>query len=147
MDALRHASIMLAELRTSSLQPKQYYDLCNLYPSLLCKPFMVLDMSIFDQLGFLSQYLYEAHLANRHHLSELYEIVQYANQIVPRLYFMITVGAVYMRVAKEAALASSESNEEKPLPDQPAEKSPTSEFSTPNQLALPAGTDSISLVN
>lgn len=28
MDALKSASVMLAELRTSSLSPKQYYELC-----------------------------------------------------------------------------------------------------------------------
>lgn len=28
MDALKAASTMLAELRTSSLSPKQYYELC-----------------------------------------------------------------------------------------------------------------------
>lgn len=31
MDALKSASLMLAELRTSSLSPKQYYELCA-YP-------------------------------------------------------------------------------------------------------------------
>ena len=29
MDALKAASTMLAELRTSSLSPKQYYELCK----------------------------------------------------------------------------------------------------------------------
>lgn len=29
MDALKSASTMLAELRTSSLTPKQYYELCT----------------------------------------------------------------------------------------------------------------------
>lgn len=29
MDALKSASTMLAELRTSSLSPKQYYELCE----------------------------------------------------------------------------------------------------------------------
>ena len=29
MDALKSASLMLAELRTSSLSPKQYYELCS----------------------------------------------------------------------------------------------------------------------
>jgi vacuolar protein sorting-associated protein 35 len=31
----------------------------------------------------------------------LYELVQYAGNILPRLYLMITVGSVYLRVAKE----------------------------------------------
>jgi Vacuolar protein sorting-associated protein 35 len=30
LDALKHASMMLAELRTSSLGPKHYYELCTL---------------------------------------------------------------------------------------------------------------------
>lgn len=29
MDALKSASTMIAELRTSSLSPKQYYELCE----------------------------------------------------------------------------------------------------------------------
>lgn len=32
MDALKSASTMLAELRTSSLSPKQYYELCACAP-------------------------------------------------------------------------------------------------------------------
>lgn len=31
MDALKHASAMLAELRTSLLSPKSYYELCILF--------------------------------------------------------------------------------------------------------------------
>ncbi|GFZ43598.1 Vacuolar protein sorting-associated protein 35 [Saitozyma sp. JCM 24511] len=81
MEALKAASSMLAELRTSSLSPKQYYELY---------------MSVFDSLRYLSNYLYEAHTDGRHHLADLYELVQYAGNIVPRLYLMITVGSVYM---------------------------------------------------
>jgi Vacuolar protein sorting-associated protein 35 len=29
LDALKHASLMLAELRSSTLGPKHYYELCN----------------------------------------------------------------------------------------------------------------------
>ncbi|KOB66736.1 putative vacuolar protein sorting 35 isoform 1, partial [Operophtera brumata] len=58
MDALKHASSMLGELRTSQLSPKGYYELCILY---------------------------------------LYELVQYAGNIVPRLYLLITVGLVYIK--------------------------------------------------
>lgn len=56
------------------------------------------DMAVFDALRHLSNYLYEAHTTGRHHLADLYELVQYAGNIVPRLYLMITVGAVYMSV-------------------------------------------------
>ncbi|WWD17800.1 hypothetical protein CI109_102242 [Kwoniella shandongensis] len=83
MEALKAASSMLAELRTSSLSPKQYYELY---------------MSVFDSLRYLSNYLYEAHQEGKHHLADLYELVQYAGNIVPRLYLMITVGSVYMSV-------------------------------------------------
>lgn len=31
MDGLKHASTMLSELRTSSLGPKQYYELCMIH--------------------------------------------------------------------------------------------------------------------
>ncbi|PPQ71940.1 hypothetical protein CVT26_007169 [Gymnopilus dilepis] len=83
MDALKSASLMLAELRTSSLSPKQYYELY---------------MAVFDALRHLSNYLYDAHMQSRHHLADLYELVQYAGNIIPRLYLMITVGSVYMSI-------------------------------------------------
>ncbi|KAH9939024.1 vacuolar protein sorting-associated protein 35 [Epithele typhae] len=83
MDALKSASLMLAELRTSSLSPKQYYELY---------------MAVFDALRHLSNYLYDAHVQDRNHLADLYELVQYAGNIVPRLYLMITVGSVYMSI-------------------------------------------------
>ena len=107
MDALKAASTMLAELRTSSLSPKQYYELY---------------MAVFDALRHLSSYLYDAHVQDKHHLADLYELVQYAGNIVPRLCnvpsslsllkkelmlmgqggerldLMITVGTVYMSI-------------------------------------------------
>ena len=55
-------------------------------------------MAVFDALRHLSNYLYEAHTAGRHHLADLYELVQYAGNIVPRLYLMISVGSVYMSI-------------------------------------------------
>lgn len=54
-------------------------------------------MSVFDALRHLSVYLRDSHPAN--HLADLYELVQYAGNIVPRLYLMITVGTVYMGMA------------------------------------------------
>ncbi len=53
-------------------------------------------MSIFDALRHLSVYLRESHPVN--HLADLYELVQYAGNIVPRLYLMVTVGTVYMAI-------------------------------------------------
>jgi vacuolar protein sorting-associated protein 35 len=77
----RHSSTLVSELRTSSLGPKQYYELY---------------MSVFDALRHLAVYLRESHPTN--HLADLYELVQYAGNIVPRLYLMITVGTVYMGI-------------------------------------------------
>ena len=75
------SSTLVSELRTSNLGPKQYYELY---------------MSVFDALRHLSVYLRESHPIN--HLADLYELVQYAGNIVPRLYLMITVGTVYMAI-------------------------------------------------
>ena len=90
---------MLAELRANALSPKSYYELY---------------MAAFDQLRVLGEHLADllppAHndpadgdqqpTANsplQPKLSDLYEFVQYVNQVVPRLYLMVTVGSVYMR--------------------------------------------------
>ncbi|KAI5293897.1 Vacuolar protein sorting-associated protein 35, partial [Ascosphaera atra] len=81
MDALKCGSTLVSELRTPSLGPKQYYELY---------------MAVFDALRYLSVYLKESHPVN--HLADLYELVQYAGNIVPRLYLMITVGTVYMGI-------------------------------------------------
>jgi hypothetical protein len=55
------SSTLVSELRTSSLGPKQYYELY---------------MAVFDALRHLSVYLKESHPVN--HLADLYELVQYA---------------------------------------------------------------------
>lgn len=76
-----YSSTLVSELRTSSLGPKQYYELY---------------MSVFDALRYLSVHLRENHPNN--HLADLYELVQYAGNIIPRLYLMITVGTAYMSI-------------------------------------------------
>ncbi|EFX02169.1 vacuolar sorting protein 35 [Grosmannia clavigera kw1407] len=81
MDALKCCSTLVSELRTSSLGPKQYYELY---------------MSVFDALRYLSVHLRENHPVN--HLADLYELVQYAGNIIPRLYLMVTVGTAYMSI-------------------------------------------------
>ncbi|KAF2398286.1 vacuolar protein sorting-associated protein 35 [Trichodelitschia bisporula] len=81
MDALKCSSTLVSELRTSALGPKQYYELY---------------MAVFDALRHLSVYLRDNHPVN--HLADLYELVQYAGNIIPRLYLMITVGTVYMSI-------------------------------------------------
>ncbi|XP_066152348.1 vacuolar protein sorting-associated protein 35 isoform X1 [Euwallacea fornicatus] len=81
MDALKNASAMLAELRTSLLSPKSYYELY---------------MAITDELRHLELYLVDEFLKGRK-VPDLYELVQYAGNIVPRLYLLITVGLVYIK--------------------------------------------------
>ncbi|KAF7552426.1 hypothetical protein G7046_g7420 [Stylonectria norvegica] len=79
--SLLPSSTLVSELRTSNLGPKQYYELY---------------MAVFDALRYLSVHLRENHPVN--HLADLYELVQYAGNIIPRLYLMITVGTAYMAI-------------------------------------------------
>lgn len=81
MDGLKHASNMLGELRTSMLSPKSYYELY---------------MAITDELRHLEIYLLDEFQKGRK-IADLYELVQYAGNIVPRLYLLITVGLVYIK--------------------------------------------------
>lgn len=81
MEALKHASNMLGELRTSLLSPKQYYELF---------------MAVTDHLRHLDMYLVDEFQRGRK-MADLYELVQYAGNIIPRLYLLITVGLVYMK--------------------------------------------------
>ncbi|KXJ26873.1 Vacuolar protein sorting-associated protein 35 [Exaiptasia diaphana] len=68
MDGLKHASNMLSELRTSLLSPKSYYELY---------------MAISDELRHLELHLLDEFQKGRR-VSDLYELVQYAGNIVPR---------------------------------------------------------------
>ena len=72
---------MLGELRTSLLSPKSYYELY---------------MAVTDELRFLEIYLLDE-FQKGHKVTDLYELVQYAGNIVPRLYLLITVGLVYIK--------------------------------------------------
>jgi len=86
MDAINHASLMVSELRTSLLSPPEYY---------------MLYMQTFDELRYLEAHLYDERDKHGKKMSELYELVQYAGNIVPRLYLLITVASAYIRT-KEA---------------------------------------------
>jgi len=81
MDGLKHASAMLSELRTSLLSPKSYYELY---------------IATCDELRHLEIYLLDEFQKGRK-VPDLYELVQYAGNIVPRLYLLITVGVVYIK--------------------------------------------------
>ncbi|KAI5968851.1 vps35 [Candida margitis] len=111
LPALKNCSNFLNELRVSQLSPKQYYEIY---------------IMVFDSLEVLSGYLVSSdpqrkkktREENGDHkdsncsdedndetvssaktnafLADLYEIVQYSGNIVPRLYMMIVVGTTYM---------------------------------------------------
>ncbi|PVH20513.1 hypothetical protein CXQ85_002305 [Candidozyma haemuli] len=93
LPALKNCSNFLNELRTSQLSPKEYYELY---------------IAVFDSLEFLSNYLKQSHQRKMKKkddppfLADLYELVQYSGNIVPRLYMMIVIGTTYMSTNSES---------------------------------------------
>lgn len=79
--ALGYCSLMLHELRTSDLTPKNYYKLY---------------MLVFDKLRDLQLYLKTLLKQENVDLGQIYERVQYDSSIVCRLYLTVTVGVVYI---------------------------------------------------
>jgi vacuolar protein sorting-associated protein 35 len=71
---------MLSELKTSLLTPKNYY---------------ILFMQIFDEMRVLESYFKEEYRRGRR-MMDLYESVQHATNLIPRLYLLITVGSIYI---------------------------------------------------
>ncbi|CAA0836785.1 Vacuolar protein sorting-associated protein 35A [Striga hermonthica] len=84
-DALKFSSQMLSELRTSRLSPHKYYELY---------------MRAFDELRKL-EIFFKEETGRGCSIVELYELVQHAGNILPRLYLLCTVGCVYIK-SKEA---------------------------------------------
>ncbi|KAA0052948.1 vacuolar protein sorting-associated protein 35A-like isoform X1 [Cucumis melo var. makuwa] len=84
-DALKYSAQMLSELRTSKLSPHKYYDLY---------------MRAFDELRKLEIFFMEE-TKRGCSIIDLYELVQHAGNILPRLYLLCTVGSVYIK-SKEA---------------------------------------------
>ena len=84
-DALKFSSNMICELRTSLLAPRFYYELY---------------MLIFQELQHLASFFADKTRHGRK-LTELYESVQHAGNILPRLYLLVTVGVAYIQ-SKEA---------------------------------------------
>ncbi|XP_042063196.1 vacuolar protein sorting-associated protein 35B-like isoform X1 [Salvia splendens] len=84
-EALKYSAQLLSELRTSRLSPHKYYELY---------------MRAFDELRRLEIFFKEE---DRHGcpVIDLYELVQHAGNILPRLYLLCTVGSVYIK-SKEA---------------------------------------------
>ena len=86
---LKEAYTMLCELRTNELSPKNYY---NLYASCV------------DAMLTLKNYMAEEINRGRR-LIDLYDDVQQAQHVIPRLYLMITVGSIYIeRVPRSAKI-------------------------------------------
>merc|ERR1719446_1250647 len=80
-EALKHSSNMVCELRTSLLSPKQYYDLYS---------------HVFDEMQHLKAFFGDKSRHGRK-MADLYESVQHAGNILPRLYLLIIVGSVYIQ--------------------------------------------------
>ena len=78
--SLKRASLMLAELKTSFLTPRNYYNLFTV---------------VMDELQFLEQFFKEEYRRGRK-IKHLYDSVQQSQSIIPRLYLMITAGRVYI---------------------------------------------------
>lgn len=92
-EALQCASAMTGELRTSKVSPKNYYELY---------------MNVTDELRDMEQYFTEEDSKEQRgqggrSVVELYENVQHAGNIIPRLYLSITVASVYIRSKKAPA--------------------------------------------
>ena len=80
-DALKYGSNIVCELRTAQLSPRFYYELY---------------MQIFQELQHLTIFFADKPRHGRK-LSELYESVQHAGNILPRLYLLVSVGVAYMQ--------------------------------------------------
>ena len=77
---LKEAYTMLCELRTNELSPKNYY---HLY------------ISVVDVMLTIKNYMIEE-ISRGRRLIDLYDDVQQAQHVIPRLYLMITAGSIYM---------------------------------------------------
>jgi len=86
-DALKHSAAMLSELRTSQLSPQMYY---------------ALYMNACDEMRYLETYFSDLSRSGRS-VAELYELVQHAGNILPRMYLLVTVASVFISTKEAAA--------------------------------------------
>lgn len=84
---LRQSSALLNELRTQKLTPKSYYSLYT---------------ACFDEMQYLYGFIKEEGKRGRR-MNDLYDTVQQASAIIPRLYLMITTAAVLIEDNPAAA--------------------------------------------
>ncbi|OBA22673.1 hypothetical protein METBIDRAFT_34528 [Metschnikowia bicuspidata var. bicuspidata NRRL YB-4993] len=93
MQAIKNCVDFLNELRSLAFSPKEYYELY---------------MAVYDALDTFSRYLLQLHRLKQAKnkdvpfLTDLYELVQYTGNIVPRLYLMIAIGTTCMAVENAA---------------------------------------------
>jgi len=86
-EVLKHAAIMISELRTSLLSPKAYFELY---------------MQVFDQMSRLESYFMEEHRRTGK-IAEIYEKIQHTTNILPRLYLLVAAGSVYIKTRELTA--------------------------------------------
>lgn len=79
---LKEANLMLLELRNNDLSPKNYYHLYTV---------------AFDEMQQVSNY-FEEEIKRGRLVKDLYDSVQQAKYIIPRIYLLITAGAISMEV-------------------------------------------------
>jgi vacuolar protein sorting-associated protein 35 len=77
---VKHATEMLKEMKSNSMEPRTYNDLY---------------MKITDELRELEEYFMSLQRSGRS-IVQIYEMVQNCGNIVPRIYMMICVGGVYI---------------------------------------------------
>mgnify|MGYP003361644006 FL=1 len=82
IESFKYFNILLLELKRDNLSPKEYYELY---------------IEVYDCLTILLNYLKSNHL-KLFHLTDIYELVQYSNNLVPRLYLMITCGVAMLHI-------------------------------------------------
>ena len=85
--ALAHACSMIAELKTQALPPKQYYELY---------------ITVTQEMRHLTEF-FKTQLEKGKPMLELYEVVQHASGVLPRLYLLINVGGVYIQSKQASA--------------------------------------------
>eukprot|EP00928_Gymnodinium_smaydae_P087561 TRINITY_DN71814_c0_g1_i1.p1 TRINITY_DN71814_c0_g1~~TRINITY_DN71814_c0_g1_i1.p1 ORF type:complete len:845 (-),score=200.41 TRINITY_DN71814_c0_g1_i1:134-2605(-) len=86
-EALKHSSNLICELRTSLLSPRNYYELY---------------MQVFQEMQHLANFFGDKQRHGRK-MIELYESVQHAGSILPRMYLLATVGAGYIKSKETSA--------------------------------------------
>merc|ERR1712166_996954 len=85
-EALKHSAVMISELRTPLLSPKNYYGLY---------------MSVLDELTHMESFFRDM-LSTGKRMADLYELVQHAGNILPRMYLLVTVGGVFIQSRESA---------------------------------------------